>query len=202
MDAASMRLWSSSSLWERRMRENSSKVCKRNSPEDSRSQRHLHKCQEGKKEEESWKRSKRKEKPAITAKWDLHRQVGAMKAFQLVVFLILLGFRVQMVKAVEQEISTHSAIEEDLCPALRAESRTGCKKIGLCERRCEEMKIDRRVTPKRNSQGEGPGHQARSGKVEGRKKKEKRKKEERRKKKEERRKKKEERRTKRKKRKT
>ena len=45
-----------------------------------------------------------------------------MKAFQLALILILLGFGVQVVNAEEQDISTHHTIEKDLFPALRAES--------------------------------------------------------------------------------
>ena len=106
MTAASVQWWSSSSLWERHMRDDNSKLCRRTSSEDSRSQPHLHKCQE-----ESGKRSKRKEKPDIRAKWVHPRQLGAMEAFQRVLFLILLGSRVQKAKAVEQEISIHRTIE-------------------------------------------------------------------------------------------
>ena len=58
-----------------------------------------------KKEEESWKRSTGKEKPVVGTKLVHQRQVSAVKALQPVLFLILLGSRVQMVKAVELEIS-------------------------------------------------------------------------------------------------
>ena len=76
MTAASMRLRSSSSLWERRVRVSNSKLCRRNYSVDSRAQPHLHKCQEEKKEEESWNRGKRKEKPVARAIWVHGRNEG------------------------------------------------------------------------------------------------------------------------------
>ena len=63
-------------------------------------------------EEESGKGSKRKEQPAD--EWAHRRQVGAMKAFQLVLFLILLGSSLPMVRAVEQEISTRQELDRTI----------------------------------------------------------------------------------------
>ena len=44
-----------------------------------------------------------------------------MGPFQRVLFLILLGFGVQLVKAEDLEMSMHRTIEQDLFPAIRAE---------------------------------------------------------------------------------
>ena len=56
---------------------------------------------EVKREEESGKRSKRKERPVTN--WVHMRQVGAMRAFRLVLLLVLLGTRMQTVKVVESQ---------------------------------------------------------------------------------------------------
>ena len=103
MGAASTVSWSSSSPGERRMQDSRSKPCKRNSTEGSKFQPLLCTWQEEKKEEKRLERSKRKEQPFLM--WLYQRQVGAMRAFWLVLFLILLGTRMQTVRAVEEEIS-------------------------------------------------------------------------------------------------
>ena len=77
------------------------------------------------------KKSRSKGKPAN--RWAHQHQVGAMKAFQRVLCLILLGFGVQMVKAEEQEISTHRTIEKDLFPASRAQSGDRWRRMESCE---------------------------------------------------------------------
>ena len=108
------------------------------------------------------------------------RRVGARKAFQQVLCLILLGFGVQMVKAEKQEISTHRTVEKDLFPAFRAESGDRWRKMESCEfcewrleetsfRLEKEMKNSQGQDPRtfeENSQGKGPstfegrGHKA------------------------------------------
>ena len=55
-----------------------------------------------------------------------------------VLFLILLGFGVQMVKAVKQGMSIHRTFEGDLFPTLRVESGNRCKRKEFCEWRFEE----------------------------------------------------------------
>ena len=122
MDAASTQLWSSPSLWERRVRDSRSKPCRKNSSGGSRPQQLLHMWQEEKKEEENGKRCKCKEQPVV--KWVHRRQVGAMQAFRLVLFLILLGSRMLTVKAVEQECSAHQEMDRKLgkVSVLRADS--------------------------------------------------------------------------------
>ena len=65
-------------------------------------------------------KSKSRGQPAN--KWVHLRQVGATKAFQRALFLIMLGFGAQMEKAVELGMSTLRTIEADLFPALHAES--------------------------------------------------------------------------------
>ena len=81
------------------------------------------------------KRSKRKEQPV--AKWVHQRQVGAMKAFQLVLFLILLGTRMQTVKAVEEEeISIRQEMDRKIekVHVHHADSSNTCKRMKFCDR--------------------------------------------------------------------
>ena len=59
---------------------------------------------EEKKEETNMRRSK--SKGSLTAKWVNQRQEAAIKIFRLVLFVILQGIRMQMVKAAEA-ISIH-----------------------------------------------------------------------------------------------
>ena len=102
-------------------------ACRKNSSGGSRPQQLLHIWQEEKKEEENGRRSKCTEQPV--PKWVRRRQVGAMKAFRLVLFLKLLGSRMQRVKAVEQESSTHQAMDRILgkVSVLRADSSNICR---------------------------------------------------------------------------
>ena len=62
--------------------------------------------------EEYGKRSKRKERPV--SKWVHKRQVGVTKASRLVLFWILFGTRVQMVKVVEEEVSIRQEMDRML----------------------------------------------------------------------------------------
>ena len=84
------------------MRNSTSRPCKKNASEGSRLQALLCSRQEEKREEENEKKSKRKERPVN--KWVHKRQVGVTKASRLVLPWILLGTRMQRVKAVEKEI--------------------------------------------------------------------------------------------------
>ena len=147
----------------------SSKFCTKRSSKDLKPLPLLRKCQEKKKER---KMQKSKSKGQPTNKWVHLRQVGAMKAFQRVLCLILLGFGVQLVKVEDQEISMHRTIEKDLFPALRAESGGRWKKMEsceFCEWRLEERGFRQekeRKNSQENSQGrdpstfEGRGHKA------------------------------------------
>ena len=59
-----------------------------------------------------------------------------MKALQLLLFLILVGSRVQMVKAVEEEISTRQETDRmlDKFPAPLVESSNRCRRMKTYER--------------------------------------------------------------------
>ena len=122
----------------RRMRDSRSNTSRKNSSEGSRSQSPLCTWQEKKRKEESGKRSKRKEQPV--AKFVHKRQVGAMKAFRLVLFLILLGTRTQTVNAVEDEISVRQEMDRRLekVPVPRADSGKRWRRVDTCESQCTE----------------------------------------------------------------
>ena len=77
------------------MQDSRSKHRKRNSTDGSRFQPHLCTWQRGEELDEG------KEQPVV--KWVHQRQVGAMKAFWLVLLMILLGTRMQTVRAVEED---------------------------------------------------------------------------------------------------
>ena len=90
-------------------------------------------------------RSKRKERSV--AKWVHKRQVGAMKAFRLVLLLILLGTRMQTVRAVEEEISIRQEMDHKIEKVLvpHADSSNICERMKCCERE-----------KKKKQSGEGP----------------------------------------------
>ena len=155
LGAASTRLWSSSSPWVRRRRDSRSEPYRKNSSEVSRFQPPPCTLQEEKRKEESGKRSKREEQPV--AKWAHQRQVGAVKAFRLVLFLILLGTRMQTVKAVEEEISIRQEMDRILEKVLvpRADSSSRCRRMKFCESEWKE-EGDWQERKRRNSQGKFP----------------------------------------------
>ena len=80
------------------------------------------------------KRSRCKEQ--LVAKWVHQGQAGAMKAFRLVLFLILLGTRMQMVKAVEEEISIRQEMNR-IIETVHALPRTQPQQVQFCERERE-----------------------------------------------------------------
>ena len=84
------------------MRDIRSKPCRKHSPEGSSFQPPLCTWQEEERKEESATMSMRKEQPVT--KRVHHRQLGAMKAFLLVQFMILLGTTMQTLKAAEEDI--------------------------------------------------------------------------------------------------
>ena len=61
-------------------------------------------------------------------------QVGAMKVLRLLLLLILLGTRVEMVRAVEEEISTRKEMDRILENVLvhRADSSNRCVRMKFC----------------------------------------------------------------------
>ena len=97
--------------------------------------------QEERKEEKRTKRSKHKEQPV--AKWVHQRQVGAIKGFRLVLFFILLGFRMQTVNAVE-EISIRQEVD-NIIETVRSNR---CKRMEFCNREWREGREAGRQGPK------------------------------------------------------
>ena len=137
MDAALIQpWWSRSSRLAQHMRNSTSKPCEKNGSEDSRFQPLLCTRQEEKREEENEKRSKRKAPRASSQQMVHKRQVGVTKALRLVLLWILLGTRMQMVTAVEEEISirqeTNRMIEKVHVPLAGGGIRY--KRMKTCDR--------------------------------------------------------------------
>ena len=104
---------------------------------DQQIQGSSHYCAHGKeekREEENGKRSKRKERPVN--KWVHERQGVVTKASWLVSLWILLGTRMQMVKAVEEEISIRRKMDRmiEKVHALHAGGGMRYKRMKTCER--------------------------------------------------------------------
>ena len=95
--------------------------------------------QEEKEEEKRLKRTKHKEQPV--AKWLHQHQEGAIKASRLVLFWILLGTRMQVVRAVE-EISIRQEVDhtiETVHAVLEVNSRS-LRRIPSFEGRWEKLR--------------------------------------------------------------
>ena len=144
--------------WKRRMQGSRSKPCKRSSTEGMKFQPLLCIWQDEKKEEKRLERCRHTEQPV--AKWVHQRQVGAMTALRLVLFMILLGTRMQTVNAVDEEISIRQerrTVETDLAPHfIRPAYHSNSLRRTKFSEGIEEKKEGHQKSKRKNSQVKEP----------------------------------------------